>query len=84
MITNNPILDRIITAICLLFTWGMSAFFIYIVYFTPRPMALEAWYWAADGIICSIGMPFLAIIFTFPCGALRYVLKGYDFPKDFE
>ena len=84
MISTNPILDRIITAICLLFTWGMSAFFIYIVYFTPRPMALEAWYWAVDGIVCSIGMPFLAFIFTFPCGALRYVLKGQYFPEEFE
>ena len=84
LFTNNLLLDRIATAICLLFAWGLSAFFVYIVYFTPRPMALEAWYWAADGIVCSICMPFFAFIFTFPSGMLRYVLTGHDFPKGFE
>ena len=82
--SNHSRIDRTITAICLLSAWGMSVFMIYIVYFSPRPMALEAWYWAADGIIVSIGMPFLSFLFTFPCGMLRYVLTGRDFPKGFE
>ena len=81
MFTTNTTIDRIVTAFCLLCAWGLSFLAVYAAFFAAPPMA---WYWTATGLVAAIGMPLISTIATFPCGMLRYVLTGDDFPKGFK